>query len=108
MIDSVIYSRLGITPDAISDFCRRWGIVELSVFGSVLTEGFRPGSDVDVLVVLQEDPLRTLWDFVRMKEELSDLVHREIDLIERQVIRRSRNYIRRKVILSSARVLYAA
>lgn len=34
----------------IGEFCRRWKVVDFSLFGSVLREDFRPDSDVDELV----------------------------------------------------------
>jgi hypothetical protein len=33
----------------VGKFCRKWKVTELALFGSVLREDFRPGSDVDVL-----------------------------------------------------------
>jgi hypothetical protein len=36
--------------EVIAGFCRRHHIRELSLFGSVLRDDFRPESDVDVLV----------------------------------------------------------
>jgi len=42
--------RLSIPKKQIGEFCRRWKVVEFSLFGSVLREDFRPDSDVDVLV----------------------------------------------------------
>jgi predicted nucleotidyltransferase len=36
--------------DAIAALCRKYGVLRLYVFGSVLSEGFRPReSDVDML-----------------------------------------------------------
>ena len=38
-------------PEAkVGEFCRKWKVTELALFGSVLREDFRPASDVDVLV----------------------------------------------------------
>ena len=37
----------------IIDFCRRWEITELALFGSVLRDDFDPKSDVDVLVTFE-------------------------------------------------------
>ncbi len=37
---------LEIPRAAIGEFCRRWRIVELAIFGSALREDFRPDSDV--------------------------------------------------------------
>ena len=42
--------QLPIDRERIAEFSRRWRVVELSVFGSVLREDFGPDSDVDVLV----------------------------------------------------------
>ena len=43
-----------------------------------------------------------------MERELTDLFARRVDLVDRAAIEGSRNYIRRRAILDSARVLYAA
>jgi len=44
---------LVIPKDKIADFCRRYHIRQLSVFGSALRDDFAPDSDVDVLVEFQ-------------------------------------------------------
>ncbi len=48
---------MNIPPKKIGEFCRRWKVVEFSLFGSVLREDFRPDSDVDVLVTFSLDIL---------------------------------------------------
>jgi predicted nucleotidyltransferase len=50
-----------LTPAAIAQFCEKWQIVELSLFGSILRDDFRPTgdnpSDVDFLYVrFTQDP----------------------------------------------------
>jgi len=47
-------ARVDIPFGRIEEFCRKWRIKEFSLFGSVLTDAFRPDSDVDVLVVCEE------------------------------------------------------
>jgi predicted nucleotidyltransferase len=42
--------QIDLPREAIADFCRRWLIKELAIFGSALREDFQPDSDVDVLV----------------------------------------------------------
>jgi predicted nucleotidyltransferase len=42
-----------------------------------------------------------------MEAELKTIFHRDVDLITRQGIATSRNYLRRNQILSSAQVIYA-
>lgn len=92
----------------IEEFCRRWKIVELSIFGSVLREDFHPGSDIDLLVRFAPDARWSLFDHARMERELGEILGREVDLISRSAVERSPNWIRREEILSTARTLYAA
>ncbi len=97
-----------IDRSKIGDFCRRWKIVEFSLFGSVLRANFRPDSDVDVLVTFAPDAHWSLFDLVHMVEELKEIFGRQVDLVSRRGIESSRNYIRRKAILTSADVVYVA
>jgi hypothetical protein len=92
----------------IGEFCKKWKVAEFAIFGSALRPDFGPTSDVDVLVTFKPDSKRSLFDLVQMEEELKGVFGREVDLVSRQGIEASRNYIRRKAILDSAKVLYAA
>ena len=98
-------SRIEIPRDKIAEFCRKWRVKELSVFGSVLREDFREDSDVDVLVVLQEDARWDLFDHMKAQEELEQIFGRKVDLVERKAIR---NPFRRHHILRNHKVIYAA
>ena len=89
-------------------FCGRWRVTELALFGSVLRDDFGPDSDVDVLVRFEPEARHTLLDVARMQRELSEMLGRKVDLIERAAVEKSRNYIRRAAILESARTIYAA
>jgi len=100
--------RIPIDREKISDFCRRWKITELALFGSVLRDDFRPGSDIDLLVTFAPDAKWTLFDHVTMEEELSGILGRKVDLVSRRAIERSRNWIRRKAILETAEPFYVA
>ena len=101
-------ARIAIDKIKISDFCRRWKIKELALFGSVLRDDFRENSDVDMLVAFEPDAHTTLFDMVHMQDELSQIIGRKVDLVSRRGIERSENFIRRKAILSSAEVVHAA
>jgi hypothetical protein len=92
----------------IEAFCRRWKIRELSLFGSALSVDFNSGSDVDILVAFEAGESWTLLDFVRMQDELTAILGREVDLVDRVAIEESANEIRRRAILDSAQVIYAA
>ncbi|MBU4398213.1 MAG: nucleotidyltransferase domain-containing protein, partial [Planctomycetes bacterium] len=69
---------------------------------------FRPDSDVDVLVSFARGVHWGLLDFVRMSEELAAILGRKVDLVERQSVEQSENYIRRRYILESAEPVYVA
>ena len=49
-----MHSSITIPKDRLADFCRRYRIRRLSLFGSVLREDFGPESDIDVLVVTRD------------------------------------------------------
>ncbi|WP_349260529.1 nucleotidyltransferase family protein, partial [Longimicrobium sp.] len=42
--------KIEVPRERIEEFCRKWHVSELALFGSVLRDDFRPDSDVDVLV----------------------------------------------------------
>ena len=100
-------ARIAIPSDGIAAFCKRWQVVELALFGSVLRDDFGPESDIDVLVAFGEGARHTLFDMVEMEEELKAIFGRDVDLTERAGIEQSRNHIRRKAILRSAETIYA-
>ena len=93
--------------EEIVDFCRRWQIRELSLFGSVLRDDFGPDGDIDVLVTFAEQAQWTLLDHVDMQTELAHILTRKVDLVSRRGVESSRNYLRRNEILETAEVVYA-
>ena len=99
---------LYIAENEIEDFCRKYHIRKLSLFGSVLRDDFRPDSDVDVLISFAPDAHWGLFDLVRMEDELEAILGREVDLVSRRAVEASENYIRRKSILGNLEVIYAA
>ncbi len=100
--------RIAIDGERIADYCRKHRIENMAFFGSVLRDDFRPDSDVDVLVSFAPGTHWRLLDLVRMSEELSAILGRNVDLHERQSVERSENYIRRRHILESAEPVYVA
>ena len=100
--------KLPIDWDRIEAFCRKWGIAELALFGSVLRDDFGPESDVDVLVRYTPDAEPSLFNHVEKEEELAEIFGRPVDLLSRKAVERSRNPFRRRSILESARVIYDA
>src|SRR3972149_3884125 len=88
----------------ISEFCRRWEVVEFSLFGSALRADFRPDSDVDVLVTFSKEAEISLFDLVQMKLDLEKIFHRNVDIIEKDALE---NPFRKREILRTAQVIYA-
>jgi uncharacterized protein len=70
MSQSIKYHGLDVSTDRIAEFCRCWKIAELARFGSVLRDGFRPDSDIDVLVTFAPKTTRRFSDPLCMKEGL--------------------------------------
>ena len=101
-----LYIPFNLPQDKLADFCRRWQITELALFGSGLRDDFRPESDVDILVTFAADAHWSLFDLVTMQEELQTIVGRTVDFVERRAVEKSENYIRRRHILQSAEPIY--
>jgi predicted nucleotidyltransferase len=100
--------RIPVDRDKITAYCKKWKITEFSFFGSVLTDEFRPDSDVDVMVTFAEDVKWGLWDIGHMEDELKDMFGRKVDLITRKSVTQSENYLMRRSILAGTSVYYAA
>lgn len=98
--------RLPLDEKKLGEFCRKWMISELAVFGSILRDDFGPESDVDFLISFAPESHASLLDFVHMHDELAEIVGRPVDIATREGIESSRNYIRRRAILESAQPLH--
>ena len=83
-------------------------MARLEVFGSAVrgTDFDWSRSDVDFLVTFTPDARDDLTAFVDLKDELEKLLGRPVDLIEREAIEASRNYIRRRAILRVVETVY--
>jgi uncharacterized protein len=87
----------------LAELCRKYGIAELSVFGSVARGGAQPGSDVDLLYV--RVPGNDLgMSYFALQEDLEKLFGRSVDLVPKEGLHR----VIRDQVLSDAQVLYAA
>lgn len=95
-----------LPAESIADFCQRWNIAEMALFGSVLRDDFRPDSDLDILVTPTPNADWGLLDHIRMEQELAAILGRDIDLLTRRSVEQSHNWIRRQYILDTAEVVY--
>ena len=73
-------AHIQLDPDYVEEFCKRNQIRKLALFGSVLTDRFRPDSDVDLLVEFEPDAHVSLFDIARMEIELTEKLGRKADL----------------------------
>jgi hypothetical protein len=99
---------LDLSKDALAGFCRQWKVLRLEFFGSALREDFGADSDIDFLVTFAPHADWSLFDLVDAERDLSRLVGRPVDLVEREPIEKCRNWIRRNAILGTAREIYVA
>jgi len=86
------------------ELCQRYGVRELSVFGSSARGEARPDSDVDLLVEFQPDAQTGLLEYAGLMLDLSDLLGRRVDLVSKNGLKP----LIRESVLQEARVLYAA
>jgi uncharacterized protein len=103
----MISTAIELPMEEIAEFCDRWQVIEVALFGSVLRDDFCPESDIDMMVQFHPEAHPTFSTLDQMEVELKTIFQRDVDLITRQGIETSRNYLRRREILSSARVIYA-
>lgn len=96
--------QVAIPQNLIEQFCRKWKITKLAVFGSALRDDFEADSDLDVLVTFAESASWSVFDHSRMSEELTALVGRPVDIIELGDLN---NPFRRQQILESNSIVYA-
>ncbi|MGB6535065.1 MAG: nucleotidyltransferase domain-containing protein [Xanthobacteraceae bacterium] len=100
---------IALHREKLRDLCRRFHVRRLDVFGSAARGGDFDAarSDVDFLVefAAHDDDLARFLDF---KQALEALLGRRVDLVDRKAIESSRNYIRKRHILTGAEPVYAA
>jgi hypothetical protein len=93
--------------ERIASFCKRWQVIEFSLFGSAVRDDFSSQSDIDALVSFAPKSTWGLFDHIQMKQELKMLFGREVDLVTRKALEQSQNGLLRSEILNTAKVLYS-
>jgi len=103
-----VQSDIAEKREALAELCRRYGVERLEVFGSAArgTDFDRDRSDADFLVTFTPSARNDLAAFADLKEALERLLGRRVDLVEREAIEASRNFIRRRAILNEAETVY--
>ena len=83
----------------VARFCQAHRVRRLALFGSILTDRFRPDSDVDVLVEFEPAATPTYFDMAAMEQELSKILGRNADVRTANELSR---YFRDQVAASAA------
>jgi predicted nucleotidyltransferase len=103
-----VHTTIDEKRDALGALCRRYGVARLEVFGSAARRaGFDPNrSDADFLVTFTPAARNNLAGFIDLKDALEELLGRSVDLVERETVEASRNFIRRRAILGETETVY--
>jgi predicted nucleotidyltransferase len=96
--------KVDIPRNQIAAFCRRHQICRMAVFGSAVSGGFGPHSDIDVLVEFEPEAEIGFVALNRMRRELEALLGRPVDLMPREGLKP----VIREAVLSRAQEIYAA
>ena len=74
--------------DQIKKLCELNKVSSLFAFGSVTTDNFRPDSDIDLVVEIDDiDPISYSEKYFNLKFQLEEVLKRQIDLLEHKSIR---------------------
>jgi hypothetical protein len=98
-------TRINVPRARIAIFCRRQHIRKLALFGSVLRDDFRLGSDIDVLVEFEPGHVPGFLGIARLERELAQLL--DVSRVDLRTPEDLSRYFRDEVV-ASAEVQYAA
>jgi hypothetical protein len=79
--------------DSILSIAAKHGAKEIKVFGSFARGEDKLGSDVDIIVDLEEG--RSLFDLIALKNDLEELLGRKVDVVTEDSVHW---YIKEKII----------
>lgn len=92
----------------IARLCRRYGVRQLALFGSITRDDFGPDSDVDVLYEPALGADFGLDEYSGLLAGLRDIFGRSVDLLRRSAVEADSNPIWKKAILEGAEVIYGS
>jgi predicted nucleotidyltransferase len=103
-----MHAEISNRRDALIALCRRYGVTRLEVFGSAARgDDFDfERSDADFLITFSAESRNDLTVFADLERDLEALLGRPVDLVEREAVEKSRNFIRRRLILAEAEPVY--
>jgi predicted nucleotidyltransferase len=92
------------TKEFLANFCKKYKVRELCLFGSAVRDDFIDSSDIDILVEFEADSRVGIMKFTKIQRELSEAFGRPVDLVSKNGL----NPIIREEVISSAKTLCAA
>jgi hypothetical protein len=90
------------------DLCDQWHITTMALFGSITTPRFSSTSDIDMLVSFDPSTAYSLFDLMKINDQLENIFERRVDLLTYQAVEEDPNFLRRESILNSAKVIYVS
>jgi predicted nucleotidyltransferase len=96
-------SGIEVPAARIAEICKRYGIKEMSIFGSAARGDMHADSDVDVMVEFLPDVVHG-WEYFRLERELAEVFGRPVDLA-------TKKWMKPRVkarVLPEAHLVYAA
>ena len=94
-----------VIREKLAPFCRRHGISQLEIFGSIARGEANRRSDVDLIATFHDNPG---LGFFGMEEEMGAILGIPVHLLTRESVETMSNPYRRDSILADARVIYHA
>ncbi|MEO5924523.1 MAG: nucleotidyltransferase family protein [Bryobacteraceae bacterium] len=88
----------------LAEVCRRYGVKELSLFGSAARGEMKPESDIDIFVEFEPGARIGVVRFELLVEELEALIGHKVDLVTKRGLK---PWVLPQV-LKDAKLLYAA
>ncbi|MBM3266294.1 MAG: nucleotidyltransferase family protein [Candidatus Sericytochromatia bacterium] len=98
-------ARVPLDTAWLADFCERWRISELSLFGSALRDDFGPDSDIDILVEFEAHAGIGYFALSRIEDDLAVHFGRNVDVVPKRALRPQ---IRDEILASREVVIAAA
>jgi predicted nucleotidyltransferase len=90
---------LQVLSSHMAEIRRKFDVESLALFGSVARDQAGPESDLDILVAFSRTP--GLFGFLDLKEYLENLLHRPVDLVTHNAIKKQ---LRSRILQEAVRV----
>jgi predicted nucleotidyltransferase len=93
-------TRIDNLRKSIAPLLQHSGVLRAGVFGSYSREDDREYSDIDILIEL--DSSRSLFEYIKLKHGLEDILGRNVDLVEYDALK---PLLRDEILADEIRIL---